>query len=156
MSLEHIGRSPKWWYWFVSSCALGLALAGWPYGLPFAMAAVVIQIGHFLLRERRLNAFSVQVPTLFLAVLAIGIWPPLGFIHWIQLAGAWVRVVFDYCIAARIMSLAPWNRRAPLTWPLVRRTFLAPPVRGSFLEATLRDRDLVPASAKDRPSPDIA
>ena len=156
MSLEHIGRSPKWWYWFASSCALGLALAGLPYGLPLPMATVVIQIGHFLLREGRLSAFSIQVPTLFLTVLAIGMWPPLGFIHWVQLAGAWVRVVFDYCVAARVMSLAPWNRSVPLSWRLVKRTFLAPPVKGSFLAATLRDRQPAAVSLEDRPAPDIA
>ena len=156
MSLEHIGRSPKWWYWFVASCALGFALAGWPYGLPLAMVSVVIQIGHFLLRERRLSAFSIQVPALFLAVLAIGMWPPLGFIHWVQLVGAWVRVVFDYCVAARIVSLAPWNRSAPLSWRLVKRTFLTPPVTGSFLAATARDRELASVSLEDQPTPDIA
>jgi len=134
-SFEHIGRSLKWWYWFAAGCALGLALAGWPHGLPLAMATVGVQIGHFLLRERRIAAFPVQVPTLFLAVLALGTWEPLGFIHWVQLVGTWVRLVFDYCLAARVMSLAPWNRRVGLSWPLVRRTFLAPPARGSFVAA---------------------
>jgi hypothetical protein len=50
-----------------------------------------------------------------------------------QLAGTWVRLVFDYCPLARIMSLMPWNLREPLSVRLVKRTFLARPVTGSIL-----------------------
>ena len=156
MSLEHIGRSPKWWYWLASGCGLGLALAGWPQGLPFAVATVAVQIGHVLLRERRLDAFPVQVPALFLAVLLVGMWQPLEFIHWVQFVGIWVRLVFDYCVAARIVSLAPWNRSVPLSWSLMKRTFLAPPVRGSFLATVSRERGLAPVTERNRPAPDGA
>jgi membrane protein implicated in regulation of membrane protease activity len=60
---------------------------------------------------------------------------PLGFFDWILLAGTAASVLVDYCLMARMLSLLPWNRRAPLTWHLVVRTFLRPPVRGSILGA---------------------
>jgi nitrate reductase NapE component len=129
----HIGRSLKWWYWLAAALALSAALAGWPAGLPLVFTLVGAQAAHFLLRERRPSAFFVQVPVAFLALLAIGLWGPLGFIHWMQLAGTWVRLVFDYCPLARIMSLMPWNLREPLSVRLVKRTFLARPVTGSIL-----------------------
>lgn len=129
----HIGRGLKWWYWLAAGGALGAALAGWAPAMPITLALVVAQAGHFLLRERRWGAFSVQVPVAFLALLALGLWEPLGFIHWLVLAGTWIRLVFDYCPLARIISLAPWNRDVPLSWSLVRRTFLTPPVKGTFL-----------------------
>jgi hypothetical protein len=129
----HIGRGWKWWYWLAAGLALSAALAGWPPGLPLAFAAVGAQATHFALRERRLASFPVQVPLAYAALLALGLAGPLGLIHWMQLAGTWTRLIFDYCPLARIMSLLPWNRRAPLTWSLVKRTFLTPPVKGSFL-----------------------
>ncbi|HEX9185332.1 MAG TPA: hypothetical protein VF876_18905 [Burkholderiales bacterium] len=129
----HIGHGPKWWYWFAAGCALGVALAGWAPAMPLAFAVVAAQVGHFLLRERRAAAFSVQVPLAFLVLLALGLWGPLEVIHWLVLAGTWIRLVFDYCPLARIMSLAPWNREVPLSWSVVTRTFLAPPARGQFL-----------------------
>lgn len=137
----HIGHGLKWWYWLAAGSTLGIALAGWAPAMPLTMAVVVVQAGHFLLRERRLSAFSVQVPVAFLALLAMGLWGPLGFIHWLVLAGTWIRLVFDYCPLARIMSLAPWNRQAPLSWPLVRRTFLTPPVKGAFIKRMLEAPD---------------
>jgi len=60
---------------------------------------------------------------------------PLGFLHWIQLAGTTAMVLVDYCPGARLVSLMPWNRRVPLTLGLVVRTFVRPPVRGSILDA---------------------
>jgi hypothetical protein len=129
----HIGRSLKWWYWLAAALALSAAIVGWPRGLPLAFAMVGGQAALFLLREGRPSAFSVQVPMALIALLAIGLWGPLGFIHWMQLAGTWVRLVFDYCPLARIMSLMPWNLREPLSLRLVKRTFLARPVTGSIL-----------------------
>ena len=141
MLFAHMGRSLKWWYWLAAGGALGAALAGWAPAMPLALALVVAQTGHFLLRERRWGAFSVQVPLAFLALLALGLWEPLGFIHWLVFAGTWIRLVFDYCPLARIMSLAPWNRDVPVSWSLVRRTFLTPPVKGTFLQRVARAPD---------------
>ena len=79
------------------------------------------------------RAFSVQVRIAYLAVLATGLWPPLGFVHWLQLAGTMAQVGFDYCPLARLVSLMPWNRTQPLTFRLVWRTFALPPMSGSVL-----------------------
>ncbi|MCL4802065.1 MAG: hypothetical protein KJ025_20910 [Burkholderiales bacterium] len=133
--MRHAGRSAKWWYWLAASLALAAALAGWPPGLPLAFAAVGAQSLHFLAREGRPGAFAVQVPVAYLALLAVGAWPPLAVLHPLMLAGTLVTLAFDYCPLARIMSLMPWNRRVPLSWALVRRTFLMPPTAGSVLQA---------------------
>jgi len=126
----------KWWYWLATVVPLGAGLAGWTAGLSLAFAAVGIQIVHFIARTGRLGAFSVQVPIAFLGLLAIGMWPPFALLHWLQLVGVSIRLLFDYCPLARALSLASWNRIEPLSWRLVKRTFLTPPVRGSFIEHT--------------------
>jgi hypothetical protein len=129
------GRQLRWWYWLATACLLAASLCGWDAGLWFTTAFVAAQAAHYAGRAGSVRAFPVQTRIAFLALLAAGAWPPLGFIHWLQLAGTCVTVSFDYCTLARIMSLMPWNRTRPLTLGLVRRTFLLPPVRGSVLRA---------------------
>jgi hypothetical protein len=43
-------------------------------------------------------------------------------------------VTFGYCTLARCLSLLPWNRSEPLSFALLRRTFLSRPVKGSVLQ----------------------
>ena len=57
-------------------------------------------------------------------MLLAGLWPPLSFLHWIQLIGTTARVTTGYCLLARLLSLLPWNRSEKLSGRLiVRRLF---------------------------------
>jgi hypothetical protein len=94
----------------------------------------LVQAGHYLGRERSLHAFPVQVRLGYLGLLLLGLWPPLSFLYWIQLAGTSAMVCFDYCPLARFLSLMPWNRRETFTLSVLRRTFLSPPARGNILQ----------------------
>jgi hypothetical protein len=124
-----------WWYWLVTAGLLGAAMAGLGLGFAPVVALTVIHTLHWLYREGSPKAFPVQVRIGYLAWLVAGLWPPLAALHWIQLAGTIAMVTVSYCPMARLVSLLPWNRQAPLTTHLVLRTFLRPPVRGSILEA---------------------
>jgi hypothetical protein len=126
----------KWWYWLAAELLLGAATAGWSMGLPLAFIAVAAQIVHFAARTGSMRAFPVQTPTAFFVFLVLGAWPPLAFLHWLMLAGTAARLLFDYCLLARTLALAPWNRTAPLSWALVKCVYLTPPVNGSILAHT--------------------
>ena len=130
----------KWRYWVATTVLLTAGVAGWPAGAPAAIAVVLAQLGHFLWRERDAASLTMQVRGLFLAALLLGLWPPLAALHLLAAAGVWANVVFGYCLAARMLSLAPWNRRAPLTAKLVAWTFLSPPTTGSIVERAARLR----------------
>jgi len=95
-------------------------------------------------REGELAAFPVQVRAAYLALLVAGLYPPLGFIHWVQLVGTWAMVLVGYCPLARALSLLPWNRSQPLSAALVRRTFVSAGARQH------RRRDQRPAGAHER------
>jgi hypothetical protein len=126
----------KWWYWLATAILLAAYLV--PGGRAAIFAAIALTAGqlvHFAARERDLAAFPVQVRAAYLGLLAAGLYPPLAFIHWIQLVGTWAMVLVGYCPLARALSLLPWNRRQPLSVTLVRRTFLSAPVRGSIVDA---------------------
>ena len=126
----------KWWYWLLTAVLLAAYLVvGLRAAIFAAIALTAVQLVHFAARERELAAFPVQVRAAYLGLLTIGLYPPLVFVHWIQLLGTWAMVLVGYCPLARMMSLLPWNRRQPLSAALVRRTFLSPPVRGSIVAA---------------------
>ncbi len=134
-----MARSPDlaWWYW----AAMVLALAGkapWPPAQLAAVGLGLVQSVHFYARAGHMGAFPVQVRVAYLGLLAAGLWPPLAFVHWLQLAGTLALVAFDYCPLARTLALMPWNRAQPLAWRLVRRAYLTPPVHGSILAALAR------------------
>ena len=127
-------KEMDWWYWLVTDGLLIGALAGWRWGLYPAIALTVVQTVHYLVRERRIAAFPVQVRLGYLLLLVLGMYPPLAFIHWIQLAGTTAVVTVGYCPLARIMVLMPWNRSRPLTVALAWNTIISSPVAGSILE----------------------
>src|SRR5512134_657507 len=122
-----------WWYWLATVTALALGLAGWNPGYGMAMGVTLIHGIHYLRLGHRPASLPMQVRIGYLGLLALGLWQPLAFLHWMQLAGTSALLVFDYCLLARTLSLMPWNRRVPLSSRLIRRTFLTPPVRGSVL-----------------------
>ena len=126
----------RWWYWLATATLLSAYLgADFSAAIFAAIALTAVQLVHFAAREGGLTAFPIQVRGAYLGLLAAGLYPPLVFIHWIQLIGTWAMVLVGYCLLARALSLLPWNRRQPLSAALVRRTFLSPPVRGSIVDA---------------------
>jgi hypothetical protein len=112
-------KKMDWWYWLATDGLLIGSVAGWRWGAYPVITLTVIQAVHYLIRERRIAAFPVQVR--------------LGFIHWIQLAGTTAVVTVGYCPLARIMVLMPWNRSRPLSVALAWNTLISPPVAGSIL-----------------------
>lgn len=118
-------RDPAWWYWLLTAGFLAEGVGGGSWGIPLAVFLCVIQVVHFRWRTGSFIAFPVQVRLAYLSLLAGGLWSPLQWIHAVQLAGTSARVLIGYCLLARTLSLAPWNRVEPLSASLVRRTFLS-------------------------------
>jgi hypothetical protein len=132
-------KEMDWWYWLVTDGLLIGSLAGWRWEAYPVIALTVIQAAHYLHRERRIMAFPVQVRLGYLLLLVLGTIAPLGFIHWIQLAGTTAVVTVGYCPLARILALMPWNRRRPLSAALVWNTIISSPVAGSILDVNAGD-----------------
>lgn len=98
---------------------------------------------HFQLREGSFAAFPVQARLAYGGILLVSLRGPMNWLFWVPAIGTPAQVLFGYCTLARCLSLLPWNRREPLTWRLVWRTFSAPPVKGNIMlglppEAALR------------------
>lgn len=127
-------RALSWWYWLVTVVLLTAGVCGWAPGFLLAIGLTVFQLLHFLLRERRLSAFPVQVRLGYLLLLLVALPEPLQLIYWIPTLGTWAQILFGYCTMARLVSLLPWNRGEPLSARLLKRTFLSAPVRGNILQ----------------------
>jgi hypothetical protein len=113
-----------------------VGLTGWRIGFVLAIMLTTIQVGHFALRDSErsarawggwvrsaITAFPVQVRIGYLGLLVLGLWEPLGWIHWVQAVGTSVRVALGYCLLARTVSLLPWNRCEAFSMNLLRRTY---------------------------------
>lgn len=127
-------RDIGWWYWLVTVCLLSAGVAGWNPGFALAIGLTGVQLLHYIVREKDVSAFPVQVRIGYLLLLLLA-WPePLRWIYWIPTLGTWAQVIFGYCTMARLVSLLPWNRREALSPALIQRTFLSRPVRGNVLQ----------------------
>lgn len=127
-------RQTAWRYWAVTVVLLSAGLAGRSEAFALALALSAVQIAHFRWREGRWDAFAVQVRIAYTALLALALWEPMNWLFWLPAVGTLAQVLVGYCLLARCLSLLPWNRREPLTWRLVWRTFTARPVEGNILQ----------------------
>jgi hypothetical protein len=126
----------RWSYWAAICVLLMAGLAGHGEALYGALTVSVLQLVHYRLREGSFMAFPAQVRLVYAAVLLVDIaWAPMRPHLWWMAFFTLMVVLFDWCLLSRIMALMPWNRKAPLSRALLRRTFLSGPVKGSVLDA---------------------
>jgi hypothetical protein len=104
-------KQVNWWYWFATACVLAAGFAGYQIGFVLAIALSVVQFVHFLVRERNLAAFTVQVRSVVLLYMVAAFFDPTKILFGIAVAGTWARSIFGYCLMARTVSLFPWNLR---------------------------------------------
>jgi len=123
-----------WWYWLLTACLLTWGVAGYPFGFELAIGLTVVHMIDYIVRERSLTAFAVQVRLSVLLYLLLSYPEPLQFLFWVPVVGIWARALFGYCIMARTLSLMPWNRRLPFTGALLFKTYFSRPVRGNIMQ----------------------
>ena len=100
-------------------------------GFLYAIGLTIVQLVHYLIRERSIKAFSVQVRFWYLILLIVSLSPFTQWLFWVPTIGTWAQIIFGYCAMARLVSLWPWNREEAFTLELIRKTFFSRPVRGS-------------------------
>ena len=125
-------KSIGWWYWLVTAGLLTYGVTVNQIGFLIAIGLTVFQLIHFVIRERGIKAFPVQVRFWYLMLLLVALPEPLQLIYWIPTIGTWAQVIFGYCAMARLVSLLPWNRSEPFSFALIIKTFFSRPVRGNI------------------------
>lgn len=128
-----------WWYWLVTAGFLTYGVSVDPIGFMLAIGLTVFQLIHFIIREKSITTFPVQVRFWYLILLIIALPEPLQLIYWIPTIGTWAQLIFGYCTMARLVSLFPWNRSDPFSFSLLQKTFISRPVRGNIQQGFAGD-----------------
>jgi len=120
-----------WWYWLATVVLLTLGLSGFSLAFILAIILTAVQLIHYLIREKSIRSFPVQVRYWYLLLLLIALPEPLQFIFWIPAIGTWAQVLLGYCTMARFVSLLPWNSNEAFSAGRFMKTFFSRPVKGS-------------------------
>lgn len=137
-------------YWQATAALLAAHFGGWGAALPCALALTLAHALHFHAARRTWRALDVQVRWFYLMLLVLGTLPAMAWLHAAQFAGLLLLLVGDYCLAARLLVLLPWNRTQPLTPGLVRWVLLSPPRPGSIADRLRGGAMGAPASTDRR------
>ena len=132
-----------WWYWVLTVGLLGAGLFGWPAGIVLAMALCAVQIGACAVAHAKRHCLPLtgagrlpgDADRRIVGTVAVD---PLDATGRNNVPGCWI----GYCLLARTLSLAPWNRWQPLSLALITQTFLSlqaavPPCGGVFRRMSL-------------------
>ena len=122
-----------WWYWLASTICLWLAVTIYPMAYEWALLIAAVQLVHFSFVQGSITKFPVQIRLGYLSFLLLALPEGFEWTLWIPAVGTLARVLFGYCIMARMLMLLPFNRQINLTLKFVRNAFLARPVRGNIL-----------------------
>lgn len=129
-----------WWYWLVTALLLTVGVLGNELGFILAIGLTIFQLIHYVIREKSIKAFPVQVRFWYLLLLIVAFPGIMQWLYWVPMIGTWAQVIFGYCAMARLVSLWPWNREAPFTLKLIIKTFLSRPVRGSVQQGFVESK----------------
>ncbi len=131
-----------WWYWLVTAILLTIGVSGNTLGFVLAIGLTSFQLIHYIIREKSIKAFPVQVRFWYLMLLLVSVPEPMQWLYWVPCVGTWAQVIFGYCAMARLVSLWPWNREEKLSLKYLMKTFLSRPVRGSVQQGFSSDKEV--------------
>ena len=122
-----------WWYWLASTICLWIAVTLNTLAFDLVLLIATVQLVHFIVAEGQITKFPVQIRLGYLSFLLLSMPEGMNWLLWIPAVGTLARVLFGYCIMARMLMLLPFNRSHVLSWRFVKAAFLTPPVRGNIL-----------------------
>jgi hypothetical protein len=120
-----------WWYWLVTAIFLTVGILGNDLGFILAIGLTSFQLIHYIIKEKSIKAFPVQVRFWYLILLLVSLPDTMQWLFWIPCIGTWAQIIFGYCAMARMVSLWSWNRQEVFSLKLLNKTFLSRPVKGS-------------------------
>lgn len=143
-------------YWLATFALLASHFGGWGPGLDAAMALTAAQAIQLTLKRRGLRALDVQVRWFYLGLLLLGTLPTMRWLLVVLFVGLMARLAAEYCLAARLVVLLPWNRSVPFGAALLRWVLLSPPAPGSIAVRLAEwDRQASPARRHEEPVADL-
>jgi len=93
-------------FWFIIS-----AIVGWTAGYYAVMAISFIQVIYFIIKEKSIMSFPVQIRLVYFAFTLFGFW--IGgrmYMFILLLLGTFMVTFLGRCSIALILKPMPWNR----------------------------------------------
>jgi hypothetical protein len=102
-------RDIRWWFWFVTLGFMIAALLGWTPGYLIVIGISLVQVIFFLVQEKNIAAYPVQIRIVYFAFTLFGLWPGLPRIILIGLLalGTVMVTFFGRCIIAQGLKFSP-------------------------------------------------
>jgi len=134
MKLMIMPKEIMWWVWALIAGFLAVGVLGFDAGYIAAIVLSIAQTVIFVFKARSLRDFPVQIRIAYSLLLVVCYLPAMRWLYWLPTIGTFALILFGYCLASRVLSLKPWNRKEKLSLGLLSRTFLTPPVVGSIMQ----------------------
>jgi len=103
-----------WWPWMLIGSGIGIGLLGFVHGFVMATIISALNLVYYIIRDKSVISFPVQVRLVWMVFMLIAIWPPMSWFYWPLFAGMVLVVFFDRCGIARVLVKMPWNRDVAL------------------------------------------
>jgi hypothetical protein len=111
MKLKINARDIRWWFWLVTLVFIIAALSGWTPAYYIVMAISAVQVIFFLVQEKSLSAYPVQIRIVYFAWTLLGLWPGGRLYFYILLLLGTIMVTFfGRCVIALGLKSMPWNK----------------------------------------------
>ena len=111
MELKINAGDIRWWFWAVTLAFIIAAVSGWSQAYYVVMAISAVQVVFFLVQEKSISSFPVQIRVVYFAFTLFGIWPEVRLIVYIILLLGTVMVTFfGRCSIALVLKHMPWNK----------------------------------------------
>ena len=101
----------RWWFWFVTFCFIVAALVGWSPAYYIVIGISAFQVLFFLVQEKSLVAFPVQIRIVYFLWTLFGLWTGGRFwFYLLLLLGTIMVTFFGRCVIALMLKTMPWNK----------------------------------------------
>lgn len=112
MKLKMNTHDIRWWFWFVTLIFIIVALLGWTPAYFVVIAISAIQVVYFLVQEKNIAAFPVQIRIIYFIFTLFGLFPGILrlIIYIILLLGTIMVTFFGRCMIALALKYMPWNK----------------------------------------------
>jgi len=111
MVLKIYASDIRWWFWAITLVFIIAAVTGWTPAYLVVIIISAAQLIFFLVQEKSLSAFPVQIRVVYFAFTLFGFWPEVRLIIYILLLLGTVMVTFfGRCSIALVLKHMPWNR----------------------------------------------
>lgn len=111
MELKINAADIRWWFWAITLAFIIAAVAGWSPGYVVVMGISAVQCLFFLVQEKSMVSFPVQIRLVYFGFTLFGLWPEVRlYVYIVLLLGTITVAFFGRCSIALMLKHMPWNK----------------------------------------------